>query len=126
MGGTFANTELRGKLKGKIFRSIEEMFPLCEDLRLEYKIREKVSMTRVHKWSIEIFADMTGVMWQRTCCEENTSSLDRNFKHFRNISVQAFDKHGDSVLYALKYHLLTYMQEDIRGFGPLFVLDSSV
>lgn len=46
-------------------------------------------------------------------------------KILKKMSIETFDEHGDSGLYAVEYHLFDQMVEDIRKFVTVSVLDSS-
>lgn len=64
-----------------------------------------------------------------TCCsehegEEDPDNLKRTAGRFKEMSVESFDEHCDTVPDTLKYPLLDRMVEDIRRFLKLRVLES--
>lgn len=82
-------------------------------------------MTRLYTVYNEIMSDVTRVMGQPVRTLGKLSSLERRGNRFKRILVEKFNERRDYRLFALGYHFLDQMVEEIPNFKALPFLDSS-
>lgn len=69
---------------------------------------------------------MTEDLRQRASRETEVSSLERTVRKFKKMFLETFDDHCDSGLHNLNYLSIDLVEEDIRRYGTLSILDSSL
>lgn len=83
-------------------------------------------MKNVHREYSKIMGEVTGDMEQCARSEKELSGLERRVKKSERVFVEMFERDCDFDLCILEYYLLDHMVDNIRRFGALSILDSSL
>lgn len=81
-------------------------------------------MTRFRVRYGEIAANVTEDMGQQVWSNEELESLKILVKILKMMLLEMFDKHCNTRLHTLKYHLFDHMLNDTERYGALFIFNS--
>lgn len=112
--GIFKNSEQQRKLEGQDYRVLDEELPFAAAfIAWSTECEKTAPMTRMHIRYSVIPSDITDDTGRKVWGKDALCSLESTAKKFEKIFVVAFEVHFVSGLYAVMYHYLYHIVDDI-------------